>query len=261
MKKTVPFVLVSVAILFFNSCRKPYKDVNDYFPKIKLESAILQTDGTVLLKGKIESEGASAIEYLGFCYGTKSTPKIVDNQIALSTSDFTTIVESSKFDIDSTYYFRAWAANGYGYSQSSNILSLDSIIAAPVIPPCNLSANYVKLGSSYSADTFSTIGAATYNSASNSWDFTASAPSTRVKFSFGNAITTGVYSTRDGTPLFEGQVIISFTSFYYYRLQSENNVYVNTIGHNTYEVTICEVPWVDDNGITNYFNAKFTVNK
>ena len=62
------FVLLTAA-----SCQKPLEDVNDYFPKINTISATLQEDGTVLVEAEIESEGAAALEYAGFCCSASFT--------------------------------------------------------------------------------------------------------------------------------------------------------------------------------------------
>lgn len=246
-----------LVLLTGSSCRKVLKDVNDYFPKITTVSATIQADGTVLVVGEIESEGADPIRYLGFGCSTDAQPDMLDRQVIAEYTDGKFTAVYSGFDVDSVYYFRSWAANGFGYSYG-NILSLGHILASPVDPPCTLSPNTVTIGGGQPTAAYYTVSGPT-NSTGN-WEITAATLSgPTVDLLFGSALTTGIYSTVDHTSPGPGEVFVSFYSgFISGSLTAGSNVYVNTISPGKYEITVCIAPW-DFNGNTNFFDTRFTV--
>src|SRR5665213_1062166 len=207
MKKGFYYLCVISVLLVTGSCKKALPDVNDYFPKIKTVSATIQTNGSVLLQGEIASEGASPIEYIGFCFATNNAPNMASNQIIVTTvsnSKFSATYPGSDFNIDSVYYFRSWATNHYGYVYG-NTLSLDSIVAGHVTAPCTNTMNTVNEGGGQPTATYSTIGTPVNNI--GYWEFTAqtySGPS--VNFSFGSILTTGIYTTTINTSPGSGAV-------------------------------------------------------
>ncbi len=258
MKKKSYWIIFISVLTLTSSCRKALKDVNDYFPKIKTVSASIQNDGTVLVEGEIDSEGAAAIEHIGFCCSTSQNPLMLASQI-------TTIVKGTKFsaiysgfDYDSVYYFRSWATNHYGYSYG-NILSLDSIEAYHVYPPCTNTMNTVSEGGGQPLATYTTVGTPVNNI--GYWEFAAATytgPSS-VNFSFGSNLTTGIYTTTTNTSPGSGEAHISFNDgFISGTLNSGSSVYVNTIGSGIYDISICSAPW-QYNSSTFYFNTRLTV--
>lgn len=261
MKKGFYYLLVISVLILANSCRKALKDVNDYVPELKTVSATIQTDGTLLLQGEIVSEGEAAIEYAGFCYATNTNPNMASNQIMVKVngSNFSAAYPCSGFDIDSVYYFRSWATNDYGYSYG-NVISLDSIVASPVTPPCTNTMNTVNEGAGQGDIQYINIG--TITNYMNTSEFRAQTYSdpVSVDFTFGSNLTTGIYKTTSDTPG-PGEVkIVINDSYGYGALNTGSNVYVNTIGPDTYDISICDAPWV--NSISSniyYFNTRLTV--
>lgn len=250
MKKNTINILLFILLLLNTSCRKALKDVNDYFPKIILVSATVQADGSVLLTTDVESKGGSEIEYLGFCYSSiHSSPIMLDNQISLAAgSTFSTAIPG--LSADSVYYFRAWAANSFGYSYS-NVLSLDSIIAPVVTPPCTLVANKVDVGDGFQRS-ITSVSVPTSSSGTISFIATAS---TSLNFIFGSTITTGIYTTT-GTPApSSGEVYVGLSGT---ALSNGSKVYVNTISPGVYDMTICNAPW-SSNGTNFVLNSNCIV--
>lgn len=259
MKKGVYYLLVISVLIVVNSCRKALKDVNDYVPEIKTVSATIQTDGTLLLLGEIVSEGDAAIEYTGFCYATSTNPNMVSNQIMVTTNgtNFSATFPCSYFDIDSVYYFRSWATNRYGYSYG-NTISLDSIVATAVTPPCSNVMNTVNIGGGQPTATYSSIGTPVNNI--GYWEFQAQTGSGPIlNISFGSALTTRIYTTTTSTSPGSGEMNIYFYDGWISGTLSDgSSVYVNTIGTGTYDISICNAPWLN-NSTTNYFNTRLTV--
>lgn len=238
-------------MLLTNSCRKALKDVNDYFPKIKLVSATVQANGSVLLTGEIESKGGSAIEHLGFCFNYSNPPTMLDNQISLTAGSVFS-AEVSGVSVDSVYYFRAWAANSFGYSYS-NVISLDSIIASPVIPSCSLSVNTIDFGGGF-IENYSNVEAPVTSNGETSFDGTTSSGHS-VSFVFGSTITTGTYTTTSDPSPSNGEIHVRFVSG---ALNPGTKVYVNTVSPGVFDLTVCNAPWTA-NFTTFTFNSRCTV--
>ena len=191
-------IILIAACLIFASCKKIEKDPRDYYPTVKTISAVVLDDGSVLVTGEITSEGASEILYSGFCMDSINDPSMLSNQVMGQRNGniFTTIYEN--FDITKKYYFRSWAANDYGYAYG-NTLSLDSIAAIPVIPPCSMTPNTTEFGSG--VKTFTNVG----SPVAGFDDWTVSATSTsgvNLSLTFGEKPRTRKYVTASYTDQF-----------------------------------------------------------
>lgn len=259
MKTKFFWPITTCILLLTNSCNKALPEVEDYFAKITTVSATVQSDGTLLVTGTIETEGAGAIDYAGFCYNTQGNPQMLDNQViaTVSGNTFTVSYPCSDFSIDSVYYFRSWATNGYGYSYGNSI-TVDSIVAPAVTPPCSLTMNTVKINNS--SPTYSYYDVTVPSNYMNEWEFEASASSgPTVTFTFGSGITTGIYTTTINNSPGAGQVHVSFIDgFISGSLNSGTSVYVNTIGPSVYDVSICNAPWNYNSSVL-YFKTRLTV--
>lgn len=253
------FVLIVFAALTLASpsCHKALPEVEDYFPELRTINATVQMDGSVLVEGELVSPGAADVEYLGFCCGTMSNPEMLDRQMISSNFDGSHFsVVYTGFSVDSTYYFRAWGNNGYGYSYG-NVIALDSIVATPVTAPCSITMNTVNIGGSTPTDTYYDVTQPTVYM--GVWEFDATANMVDVHFKFGSTITTGIYTTTSSTNPGSGQVYVQFISGSIGGvLSTGSNVYVNTIGSGVYDVTICSSPWTY-NSSTLYFKTRLTV--
>lgn len=255
MKKVFYTLLAITSFLTISSCRKALKDVNDYFPKIKTVSATVQTDGSVLLRGEVDSKSEGNIEYLGFCCSTNGDPKIRDRQITVASNGTFSATYPGGFNVDSIYYFKAWATNEFGYSYG-NTLRLDSIIATPITPPCTLTMNTLNLSGGQTQTYTSVTEPEEYMGI---YEFSGSTGSTQVNFTFGSTITTGTYTTTTESSPGQGRVYINFYSgFTSGTLSSGSKIYVNTIGSGIFDISICSAPWTNS-GSTFYFNTRLTV--
>lgn len=249
MKRIIFFIAIVQNILLMLSCRKALKDVNDYFPKVKTIAATVQPDGSVLVEGEVESQGYSKIQNIGFCYSTKQEPTLADNQVAvcLGGHTFSVVYPSAGFSIDSVYYFRSWAANEKGYAYG-NTISLNSIIATPVVPPCTFTMNKVRIASGNPIYTYYSVSVPE-RTFDNTWTFKAETPDgPTVYFEFGSEITTGIYNTTTSTSPGNKAVAIHFyQDFISGYLDVGNKVYVNTISPGVYDISICDATWTEAN--------------
>jgi hypothetical protein len=252
-------IFCAILLLTAGSCHKALSDINDYFPKVKTTGVSVQTDGTVLVQGEIVSEGASAIEYAGFCTGTSQEPTLKDKQglaTTLTGNQFSVVFDAD-FNPDSVYYFRAFATNSYGYTYGE-ILSLSHIIHATVTPPCNQAINSGSVGGGQPVKKFDTVSSA--SAGFQTWNITATSyDGLTISCIFGPNLTTGVYTTVHTTTPQAGQVDVSFyDGFLAGYLNAGSKVYVNRVQTGVFDITICNAGWFY-NGGTNplYMNARF----
>ena len=256
MKKIIYSFLFAAVLFTTNACKKPLKNEDDYFVKLSTVSATVQTDGSVLVQASIQSPGkakGSSVQNPGFCLSTNPTPTMLERQLLTTTdgSTFSAVYPASTFSDDSTYYFRAFATNDYGYSYG-NVIKLDSVIAPAVTAPCSLTANSVNIGGATPTYTYYSIGAP------DSYHFfTASSSGGTVQFQFGSNITTGIYHTTVDSDPGAGEVnVIFYFGFTSGALSSGSNVYVNKLGTNTFDIRICSAPWTSGSS-TFQFNTRF----
>lgn len=233
-------IILIAACLIFASCKKIEKDPLDYYPNVRTVSAVVQDDGSVLVTGEIISEGASEILYSGFCMDLVNDPSMLSNQVICQRNGnfFTTVYEN--FDITKKYFFRSWAANDYGYTYG-NTISLDSITAIPVIPPCSMTPNTTNFGAG--TETFTNVGSPIMGF--DDWTLTASTGGTTFTLTFGEKPKTRKYVTASYANLSSpGFVKISFNSgFIYGSVDDGADFYVNQTGLNQYEMTLCTSPY------------------
>lgn len=130
MTELIKAFIIILALTFY-SCTKPLKNVNDYFPQVKMTSVLVLKDGAVQVTGEVLSSGKyknTNVSHVGFCVSEKNNPTIKDEQIScqLSGSIFTATYPSYTFQQYKAYYFASWATNEYGYGLSE-VMRVDSI--------------------------------------------------------------------------------------------------------------------------------------
>jgi len=228
-----------IALVF--SCKEVEKNVMDYFPEVTTLSAVKQDDGTVMVTGQILSEGADDIAYAGICFDSTGNPKMNNNQIVAPVSGnlFTVHYQNYDFDVNKRYYFRAWAANEYGYSYG-NVIAADSIKAIPVIAPCNPVINTIKTSSTGPVQYVYSVPLPVYTSAG--WEVRAQTGNGTFYFIFNEKPKTKIYTNvLNNTPASPNEVHVYFYSgFTIGSIHDGVNVYVNQTGPNNWIITMCD---------------------
>jgi len=111
------WIWVSIFSIAVNSgCKK--QTFNDALPTVQMTSVKPFGNDSVVVTGTIVTNSGLDIQYEGFCYGTDPEPPITERQV-LFQNDSTTFSAHLYVNKDSTYYFRCFAANSYGYAVSS----------------------------------------------------------------------------------------------------------------------------------------------
>lgn len=256
MKKIVSITIVIAAALLFNGCVKAKKNVQDYFVKVKTVSAVVQDDGSVLVTGEIESEGEAAVENIGFSCGTTENHKLTSRQVDGSQNGNTFTAVFEDLSDDSTYYFKAFATNAYGYSRGNSI-SLSGITAAPVVPTCTLSTGYLNLGA-FPAE--SNLNFLNFYNSLGVWEASGGTTFTSVNIRFLGQPKTKQYTTEANyTPSGPGYVFVSFNrGTISSSLNAGTPVYVNEISPGVFDVVICAGVW-NYSSSTFQFKSHFTV--
>lgn len=249
--------IFSISLMVLSSCVP--SDVQDYFPKVTTVTAKVLADGRVVIEGKLDATGKAPIEFIGACYSTKPQFGLLENQLTTDTlySDNSfKIIYDDDFKYDSTYYFRVWALNDYGYVYGS-VLSLSKISAVPVVPPCSLTMNRYSILN----NTYYDITAVTK---SVSWKTTkfvlSSSTGLGMTVEFGGSIKTGIYTTQNSSaPELPRTAHLSFyQSGATQSVKADNKVYVNQVSSGVYEITVCNATWnLNGGATTQYVNAKF----
>ncbi|MCW3103146.1 MAG: hypothetical protein JWO09_1586 [Bacteroidetes bacterium] len=257
MKKKFPLLALTVILLMASACKKAKKNYDDYLPKVKIESAVVQTDGSVLVTGRIESEGSARLERIGLCCST-GDPKMTDRQIVcdLAGDYFSGIF--MYLSIDSSYNFRGWATNKYGYSYS-DLLTLTDVTPPPVTAPCTLTMNTYNTGATFGSGTYSgTTHRFNYSTTYDYYYLQANSSTQTVELILSDPVTQGTYSiTNASTPGYR-EMNVSFSSGSYTQLGS-GTVYVNSLGGGQYDLTICDAPWMLTSSTTLHFKTRMTV--
>lgn len=244
MKNTLILTLLACAILLFNGCTKKYSDT---LPQVQFISASPYGPDSVLLTGTVTNKGQDDIQYVGFSYYDKPTFDILQNQVLLNGTNGTFSYPVYAHQ-DTTYYFKCFAANTFGYAVSSTF-KYTVPHATPDTAPCSLTSNavtdnsvhwslpFIYSGPSYAAEgaygieaddvsgseilniqfkqvpvngIYNTVGdAATYIDDTNPYDVFVTIGSSFVTFSVNSGYKVYVAQNKDGT------TTVSFCTVYY----------------------------------------------
>jgi hypothetical protein len=235
--KKINTILKATVVLFvictsFLSCKKKFDDA---LPKVTLQSVILKGLDSVTLSVQVTSKGASAIEYAGVSYSGTASASILSNQVLLQDGRINFNITVHAFH-DSTYYFKAFAANSFGYSVS-NVIKYTVATPPPAIAPCTLSNNYIDdNGSSFSVYAYGSANNPSYGS----YQVTMNGNTEDIIMCFPAVPYNGVYTTTsDGSNIGAGQVYVSISNFNQYTINSGDNVYVSIDSLGTTTISSC----------------------
>ncbi len=214
------FAILAYALLF-STCKKV--TYNDAIPKVSLTSVSYYSPDSVLLQGKITDGGASSIEYAGFSLNTSPSFSILKNQVLLQGpgQNFSAVVYAAH---DSTYFFKAFASNSYGYAVS-NTIQMTIPVPGPVTAPCTLPGNTIDdNGISFVCSASGSSTLPTYGN----YMVTINGLSEQVFICFSAVPVNGVYTCVNSSvsTLGSGQVIMYISNFSQYFINSGSNIYV-----------------------------------
>ncbi len=256
MKINTIIILFIAIIALLSSCKNAESDINAYFPTVKILSAIKQSDGSVEVKAQIINSGTTVIDFAGFCMDTIQTPKMLNNQIMVQSIDGDIFKATyTSFNPYKRYYFRAWAINNAGYKYSTEIISLDSIIAEPVVAPCSPVINTIKLDRFQPTENFLNVESPTLTN--SGWTFRANTDFGTYDFTFASFPTTKIYTVADVPQKLDEVKMSFFSGSNSGSLNKGEKVYVNEISKGNWEITLCNAGWDFNSSTTLYMNGAF----
>lgn len=241
------YAICSLLILSILSigCERRLKDVDDYFPEVKVTSYERQPDKGFLVKGVVISEGASPVEYVGFFLSNRLETEQTLNEWYKETSnwkfqtEYTYVdywhgseVRSSRPHSDSTYYLHAYAGNEYGHS-FSEVMIIPPV--SPAVSLCNPTAGTINYGN---GDIPVVVTGPTLDGNYNRvYTITPTDLSSVITMRLDENIQTGVYITDYPNNVQLGKILVKVGNS---SLIRDQPVYINRIGPGVYEVTICQ---------------------
>ncbi len=130
--------LLTAGVLIVGCSKRTYTDA---LPQVQFLSVVPYQSDSLIITGKVVSQGASSVENVGFAYDRQSSFSILKNQVLLNgtSSQFSAIILGYQ---DSTYYFKAFATNSFGYSEST-VFKYTVPTAGGQSAPCNISNNTI----------------------------------------------------------------------------------------------------------------------
>lgn len=228
--------------------------MEDYFPKVEIK-AEKQTDGTVKLTGTITDEGEDNILGLGFCYAETADFPITSNQKLVSDPAQFLATMSGPFDPAKTYYFKAFAVNGYGRAESQ-VVAVTGIESIPVIAPCTQNINTYGIG-------IQNGNVTTFNAPINGFNKVTYPNSGSflpiLNVTFKNPPLTGFYTTVTNDEPNSGEVYIYLSNGNTTVVNPGSTVYVNRLSETQFKVEICSST-VTINGSNSNFKTHFVRN-
>jgi hypothetical protein len=230
--KSIFFVAIVLFVSF--GCKKVLKDPLDYYPEVELVDVEVQSDGSVLVHGRVLSPGkykGSEIENVGFCMLKDEEPGMMDNQVEgyMDGNDFYGVIPQFLIDDNSVHYFKAFATNDFGYTLST-AKAFDSLYL-DISAPCTLNDNYYNfLGTSGVYDGVNETGTN---------DYMASHGNNRFYITFPTDIHAGVYQVNSYADLPNKVKCTAQGGGNQYPLQNGELVYVEKLSSTKYKVTIC----------------------
>lgn len=224
-----------MACILLSTCKDEVEPL-----QVDTVSAVLQDDGSVLLTGKLNSDGGLSGISIGFGYGTHAVPndsEIVIDDLSMKDKIFTT--EINDLDENKKYYFRALAGNGNKFGQG-RIISLENIKAKPVVAPCKPALNTVDHNGNPNA---SVKGISTVETPIG-WSISFNAGNFLYKINFPNRPKTGIYSTvEDFKPEGKAAYILISDKIDESVVEMGAKVYVNKTAAQKWNITVCEAPF------------------
>lgn len=247
-------LLITLVLCVSFGCKKVLKDPLDYYPEVEMLDAEVQSDGSVLVHGRVLSPGkykGSEILNVGFCMLQNEEPAMMDNQVEgyLDGDDFYGIIPQYLIDENATHYIKAFGTNDFGYDLSS-AKAFDSLyldISAPCAPS---NMYYSFFGTSGYYDGVQEYGTNEYM---------CSHGNNRFYITFPTGIHAGVYTVNTYEDLPSKVKCTAQAAGNQYPLENGELVYVEKITQTSYRVTICGANVPVGAGSTTY-TSSFTIN-
>ena len=154
LKTISPFILL---VIWLSACEFDYfKDFSDPLPKIETQAISQPGNDTTEIQNRVQSTGETPLSFLGAAYAPKGTPFLDEPAFQVIADDAIGDLISVYFyrlEVGTTYWFRGFAVNEYGYTFSDTVVfQIPPRIAYE--PPCELEAETIYYNGQTYAQTF-----------------------------------------------------------------------------------------------------------
>jgi hypothetical protein len=232
-----------VLLVLCSGCSKVQKNVHDYYPQVATTSAVVQADGSVLVKGTILSEGADPLSFVGFCMDTLPVPDMASNQKLVDTIYSNTFTASyPNLKAFKKYYFRTFAANRNGYSYG-DVIAVGNVQIDSNTIDCKPALDSMKIVGNHREDSMKIYSATSpVYSTADGWVINVNAYEYGMILYFHDYPTQGTYLITNLSPDYSPYVRINVSSpltFDTY-LNSGTKLYVRSIDATHFEISFCD---------------------
>lgn len=251
MKKSLSlFILLPV---FLTSCQFDLFEKDEFqLPNTKILMVSNNEVNETEITFSVSDPTDNAIDYMGICYNQLGDPNASENQNLLQGERGSFIIQISDLKPDSTYYFRSFVANDFGYSES-NVVSYQIPEPTPIFAPCTINVNTIEEDNSpYSiSSSFASKNSGSAGNYGVDLMYSSFSGQKNLKLSFNSLPTTGIYST-SGLSNFSSNsknVYVYLTNVS--TIQSGAKLYVENINGDSLRLTFCDFKYTQFNNEVN----------
>lgn len=145
-KKLLLLVFIPIIIITVGCNESPWdlfrSDYSGYLPDIRTLGVQPVGNDSAIFTAELISEGASPVDYAGFCVSSNSVPEVSENQMWVTNpgTGKLSIAVGSLHQHD-VLYIRSFASNKYGFIYGNTVQFVVGPPEAPEVP-CTLTENY-----------------------------------------------------------------------------------------------------------------------
>jgi hypothetical protein len=261
MKHSLILLLSTLVSLFFTACEKPLDETNELVTQVGIE-AQLQSDGSILLKGKIIADGISPVENFGFDIADSAAGEYFEwfRQDLFESdrvgNEFTLLMPYSRLEFNRKPLFKAWVRDAFGHS-FSKVIMFDTVAIAPIVFPCSYTPNTLDMHNGLAPEA---LNYEQFNeSISGNVSFRFQSSNYSLEIYFGSTPRTGSYNVgRNG----DVSIYVKERGFDLAEAVDKGQLHVNQTGPQSWVFQACDVEWKLDGSSSTFqkimeFNVQY----
>jgi len=235
-------MITVIIALVLSSCQFDLFEKNEFqLPETKIITVSNNEVNETEITFSVSDPSDKEIKYIGICYNQTGEPKSNENQQLFEGKIGTFTTKISDLKPDSTYYFRSFSANEFGYSESQ-VISYKIPEPTPIYAPCSVNVNTIEEDNT-SYNIYSEYASANSGNAGNygvDLMYNSFSGSKNLKFSFNSLPGTGIYTTTDlsGISNDNKSVYVNITNVA--TIKSGAKLYIENINSDSLRLTFCD---------------------
>lgn len=240
MKKSLSTVLFLSVIL--TSCQFDLFEKDEFqLPETKILMVSNNEVNETEIVFSVSDPSDNPIDYMGICYNQLGDPDASENQNLFRGERGSFVMRISDLKTDSTYYFRSFAANDFGYSESK-VFAYKIPEPTPIYAPCSININTVE-EDNVPYNTYSEFASTNSGNAGNygvDLMYRNISGQMNLNFSFNALPATGIYTTANLSNFSNDSknVYVNLTNVS--TIKSGAKLYVENINSDSLRLTFCD---------------------